>query len=65
MYMQVAEEAREGARSPGVEVTGDHETPDMDDGKKKLKISRRTDTLSVPRQDAVFDDTNFEIVCVR
>lgn len=34
MYMQVPEEAREGARSPGVEVTGDHEIPDMDDGKK-------------------------------
>ena len=31
---------------------------------KKLKISGRTGTLSVPRQDAVFDNTNFEILCV-
>lgn len=37
MYMQVPEEAREGARSPGVEVTGDHEIPDMDDGKKNSR----------------------------
>lgn len=63
MYMQVPEEAREGVRSSGVEVTGDHETPDVDDG-QKLKISKRTLFQSQDKMQSLMTQTLRLCVCV-